>query len=426
MRSRVIWIAFGLCLVLLAAIVFLRVPQQGDHFTRLMTRGNGYLEKGDATNAIAAYARAMELAPENIDVRLNLANAFLLAGDHQKAIEQCEQALSLDRNSAAAYYLMGCAHLGLAQERLGHLEDAIHEFQAVIQYETNHLAAHYRLSQLYQRAGRVAEAAQELQVHQQILAANPNPPNDPAIFDRCKYTQPRIAFALEQPVRRGIPVRFVEATAAAFPQPSAYHGPVAVLDYNHDGRNSLFVMQGDGFRLLANQKGRFEPLGDLLHGKPGAVYRRCLVGDLDNDRFEDVIVVGEQASHAFRFATNGQVREVTLAAGLKDLKGRDGLLADLDFTGKLDLLSVLPEGQGLSVYRNLGNFYFKDDTTNSGLPAALAAPVSTLLPLPSDGRGPGRGQSSASPTNTPNAGLPATLTGSEQVVVEDWNNEEVP
>src|SRR6266567_5558741 len=455
MRSRVIWIAFGLCLVLLAAIVFLRVPQQGDRFTRLMTRGNGYLEIGDASNAITAYARAMELAPENIDVRLNLANAFLLAGDHQKVTEQCEQVLSLDHNAAAAYYLMGCAHLrldqaeqavqafqqsqridpavtalnfqlGLAQERLGHLEDAIHEFQAVIQYETNHLAAHYRLSQLYQRAGRAAEAAQALQVHQQILAANPNPPNDPAIFERCKYTQPRIAFALEQPERRGIPVRFVEATAAAFAQPSAYHGPVAVLDYNHEGRNSLFVMQGDGFRLLANQKGRFEPLGELLPGEPGAVYRRCLVGDLDNDRFEDVIVVGEQASHAFRFATNGQVREVTLAAGLKDLRGRHGLLADLDFTGKLDLLSVLPEGQGLSVYRNLGNFYFKDDTTNSGLPAALAAPVSTLLPLPSVGRGPGRGQSPASPTNTPNAGLPATLTGSEQVVVEDWNNEEVP
>ena len=264
----------------------------------------------------------------------------------------------------------------------------MHEFQAVIQYETNHLAAHYRLSQLYQRAGRAAEAAQELQAHQQILAANPNPPNDPAIFERCKYTQPRITFALEQPQRRGVPVRFVEATAAAFSQPSAYHGPVAVLDYNHDGRNSLFVMQGDGFRLLSNQKGRFEPLGELLPGKPNAVYRRCLVGDLDNDRFEDVIVVGEQASHAFKFATNGQVREVTLAAGLKDLKGRDGLLADLDFTGKLDLLSVLPEGQGLSVYRNLGNFYFKDDTTNSGLPAALA--------------------------------------GLEQVAVEDWNNEEVP
>jgi len=30
-------------------------------------------------------------------------------------IEQCRQALNLDHNSAAAYYLMGCAHLRLNQ-----------------------------------------------------------------------------------------------------------------------------------------------------------------------------------------------------------------------------------------------------------------------------------------------------------------------
>jgi len=58
----------------------------------------------------------------------------------------------------------------------------------------------------------------------------------------------------------------VQASAAAFGQHAAdYRGPMAVLDYNHDGRNSLFVREGDkGFRLLSNQQGRFEPLGELL------------------------------------------------------------------------------------------------------------------------------------------------------------------
>ena len=58
-------------------------------------------------------------------------------------------------------------------------------------------------------------------------------------------------------------------------------------------------------------------------------------------------------------------------SGLQDLTARDGLLADLDFTGKLDLLTVLPGGRGLRVYRNLGNSYFMENTTNSGLPALL-------------------------------------------------------
>ena len=145
-------------------------------------------------------------------------------------------------------------------------------------------------------------------------------------------------------------------------------------------------MEGNGFRLLNNTNGRFAPLGELFSATNGGTYRRCLVGDLNNDRFEDVVVIGEQASHAFRFATNGLFREVTAAAGLKNLRGRDGLLADLDFTGKLDLLVVLPGGQGLSTFRNLGSFYFQNKT---------------------------------------NSGLPALLPGTEQVAVEDWNDEDM-
>ena len=99
-------------------------------------------------------------------------------------------------------------------------------------------------------------------------------------------------------------------------------------------------------------------------------------------------MLGEQASQVFRFATNGVFREVTAAAGLKNLKASDGVLADLDFTGKLDLLTIEPGGQGLRVYRNLGSFYFKENTTNSGLPAVLG--------------------------------------GLEHLTVDDWRNEDLP
>ena len=414
MKRRLLWIVAGLAA--LALVLLPRLRRDKDSFEHSMTVGQGYLEKGDATNAIAAYSRSVALAPESVDARLNLANAHLLAGDSRAVIEQCQAALALDHNNPAAYYLMGCAHLrlneaepavqafqqsqkiepavdalnfqlGLAQERLGHLEDAIHEFETLVQFQTNHPSAHYQLSRLYQRVNRSAEAVQELAKHQEIAAKNPGPPSGPATFERCQYTLPRVAFSLAQPERNGIPIRFVDATAVAFgQQASLYHGPVGVLDYNHDGRNSLFVMEGNGFRLLSNTNGHFTPLGPPAAATNGTTFRRCLVGDLNNDRFEDVVMLGEQGSHIFRFATNGQFREVTAAAGLKKLKGRDGLLADLDFTGKLDLLVILPEGQGLGTFRNLGNFYFQGPTTNSGLPA--------LLP------------------------------GIEHVAVEDWNDED--
>jgi hypothetical protein len=194
---------------------------------------------------------------------------------------------------------------------------------------------------------------------------------------------------LAQPDKRGIPVRFVDATDETLGKIAANcRGPVGILDFNHEGRNSLFVKDDSGFRLLENVKGKFAPLGEPVPALTGATYRRCVVGDLNNDRFDDVLMLGEQASHVFRFATNGQFREVTQAAGLKGLQAQDGLLADLDFSGKLDLLTVLPGGQGLRVYRNLGNFYFQDNTTNSGLPAVMA--------------------------------------GISQVAVEDWKDEDLP
>ena len=95
MSKRLIWIVLGLGLVVLA-ILLLRPTRSENGFTRLMTRGNGYLEKGDATNAIAVYLQVIKLAPENLDARLNLANGYLLAGDCTNVIEQCRQALNLD------------------------------------------------------------------------------------------------------------------------------------------------------------------------------------------------------------------------------------------------------------------------------------------------------------------------------------------
>ncbi len=417
MQKRLLWIVIG-CVALVGVSVYLWTPREHDTFDRSMALGAGYLEKGEATNAINVYSKAVNLAPENLAAHLNLANAYLLAENNQEVIAQCQAALKLDPNSAAAYYLMGCAYLrlnqpaqaveafqqsqkidpavtslnfqlGLAQERLGNLDDAIHEFETVVQFEPEHPSAHYQLSRLYQRAGRDAEAAQELAKHQHIQGKSTSPaPGGAMAFERCKYTQPLTSFALEQPDRHGIPVRFVQATTEAFVQASVYHGPVGVVDYNHDGRNSLFAMQGAGFRLLDNHQGKFTPLGELSPALTNATYRRCLVGDLNNDRFEDVVVLGDQASHVFRFATNGQFREVTAASGLKNVKASDGLLADLDFTGKLDLLAVLPDAQGLRVLRNLGNGYFMDNTTNSG--------------------------------------LPAVFPGAQYVAVEDWNNEDAP
>ena len=395
-----------------------KVRESEDEFTRLMHVGKNYYDKGEAEKALAAFEKAAVLNPSHPDALLNLANARLLANQPDTAIKAAQEVLKLEPSSAAAYYVIGCAHLrlnqlepalqalqqskritdpplaalsfqlGVAHQGLNQLEDALREFQEAVALEPEHPAAHYRLSQLLLRAGKAEEAAKEMELHRQILAKKQSPPAQAAVFERCKHTEARMPFQLEQPDAKGVKVQFVDATQAAFGNAANYHGPVGVLDLTHEGRNSLFVVDGgDGFRLLVNSNGTFKPQGDKLPGVAGAKYRRCLVGELHEDRFEDVIVLGENGSHVFKFATNAAITEMTRFAGLKDLQAADGALADMDFTGKLDLFTVQPDGTSARALRNLGSFFFKDYSATSG--------------------------------------LPVKLTGARQILLEDWNNDDL-
>jgi Flp pilus assembly protein TadD len=384
-----------------------------------MNRGNGLLERGDAAAAIDVYTHALRLSPESTDVRLNLANAYLLAGRPEDAVPLCRQALELDSNSAAAYYLLGCAllrryqpeqaaealqqswkidpavpaldfQMGMAQEELGQIPDGIRDFENVIRAVPDHPSAHFQLSQLYRRAGRVDDAARELEEHQRVMARSSSPVITASALERCKYTLPLSPFVLSQPDLHGIPVRFAEQTAAAFGALAAdCRGPLAVIDYDHDGRASVFAREKSGeFLLLDNHGGHFTPLGKPLRVPAGSGYRVALAGDLDNDGFDDVVVLGEQDSRVFKFYEHGRIRDATRTAGLEGLKASSGMLADLDFTGNLDLVVVQPGGGGLGLYRNLGNFFFDGAWSDSGLPKAVP--------------------------------------GAMQVIADDWNSEGLP
>ena len=378
-------------------------PNREARFAELMNSGKNYYDQGKAAKAVEVFQEAVALYPTRLDARLNLANAHLLAGDAQAALADARKVLEYDRNSAAAYFIAGCAQLrlnqpeeavkmfltsrdlnrqvaavnfllGQAYEKLGKTTDAINAYREAVKQDPQHPVAHYRLGQLLLRSGQQAEGAKEMKLH----AALPNKPGaavGPETYERCVHTEVRAPTPILKPDPAGVAVKFAEITAEALGDAAAGNGaPFAVLDYNRDGRNSLFVTRGtNGFQLLANQKGRFTPLGKGWKPRTNAPFERVLVGDFNNDRFEDVLVVGEAGSQIFRFATNGAARDFTVASGLRNakLKARDAGLVDLDFTGKLDILAVLPDGGGLRVLRNLGNMYFKDVTATSGVPANL-------------------------------------------------------
>ena len=380
-----------------------------EEFMALMNSGKNYLDKGSSTQAVIAFEKAVKLQPTQADAHLNLANAQLLAGNADAALKQAREVIALDNNSAAAHFVAGCAlnrqgqfleavkelqtsrdldpsvaatsfQLGMAQMQLKQYDDAAAAFQAAIDLEPEHLAAHYNLSQALARSGRDAESKKELEAHQAILAKYKGPSPTAAMFEKSPHTEARVPFRLEQPAKDGVKVVFKDVTAAVFADTARnYAGPVGIMDINHRGANDLFVLEnGKSFRLLLNTNGVFKAVGEPVAAMEGNKYRKILVGDLQNDRFEDVIALGEKGSQVFSFATNGAFLENTAFTRLQGLAAIDGALVDLDFTGKLDLLAVTTTND-VRLFRNLGNMYFRDITATSGIPAGIKAAQKVLV-----------------------------------------------
>lgn len=396
-------------LLLGAGLFFFRARvnhSSDDEFVRLGNIGKSQYEKGEAAQAVATFQKALALRPADTNALLNFANALLLADRADEVIPQAQSILARDPDSAAAHYLIGCAHLrrarfveavksltaaktidqtinavsfqlGLAYEGMTNYDEAFKQWSEVVQYEPDHPSAHYRLSQLLNRTGKPDEAAKELELHRKISAKLNAPSSGPAAFESCKHTQIRLSFKFEEPDKTGVKVVFTDVTATAIPAGAAkFHGPIGVIDFNQDGRNHLLVAEGtEGFRLLANSSGVFAPKGELRPAIAGAHYSRCLVGDLNNDGVPDAFMLSDRGVHLFKFSTNGNFTDIAPFAGLTNVRASDGVLVDLDFHTHLDLLVLTPDGREARLIRNLGDMYFSDRTATSGLPASSDSPL---------------------------------------------------
>jgi tetratricopeptide (TPR) repeat protein len=388
-----------------------------DEFIRLMQVGKNYLDQGEYSRALELYKKAYEIKSNSPDVNINLAICYLFLKQPTNAIYYSDQAIKYDDKIAAPYYIKGCAflrlgepekaikmfqlsinlnqnvaasyfHLGRAHLEAGQIDDAIAQLQAAIDLQPEHPAAHYLLGQAYQRANDKQSAEKELQIHQKIREKLTNEVVNLEFLEKSILTAARIPFEMEKPSEKPIQITFTDATSEVFTNAPDIKSPVAVIDYNHDGRNSLFAMDRSGFRVFSNSNGVFYPLPQIIPAIQNAGYLKSIVGDIQNDGVEDVVVLGENASQVFKFSTNAQVVDATALSGLKGLKATDGLLADLDYTGALDLVVVEPKNKSIKIYQNLKNFYFKDNTTNSG--------------------------------------LSESITGVEKIIVEDFNDDELP
>lgn len=89
-----------------------RLKQQPDDLQGWMLLGRSYLQSGRYGDAVAAYTRAMNLAPQDADVQVAFAEALVFAADGivtPPARSAFAQALTLDPAQAGARYYLGLA-----------------------------------------------------------------------------------------------------------------------------------------------------------------------------------------------------------------------------------------------------------------------------------------------------------------------------
>ena len=406
-REHRTWlIAGGSAAVIIIVAIILIVHAAGRHSTQLLqttansapadyltvlNRGKAQLDHLDYSNAIASFQKATQIAPTDEDTWRDVADAYLHAGQSESAIDAAQKVLALNHNSAAAYYIEGSAQLrlgqseeavkslsaaaaispaiaavhfqlGRAQQGMGHVDAAIAELRKAVELEPEHPAAHYMLGQLLLRKGDSQSAQIELAHHEHIVSAAGNLSADPNRLEKCEFTEPVIPFtATEQPNAQAIPVSFVDVTDKILGTGSSFRAPVGVIYLDPQRKTpDLIVRDSSGLRLLTQKDGRFVARPQTIPLPADFTFQQILVGDLDNDGTPDFILLGERGSRAFVVHPDGQAVDISDSSGIAKIEAKSGILADLDFTGKLGLIVIRPDGSGMQAFHNQGNLTFKE------------------------------------------------------------------
>lgn len=125
-------------------------------------------QPGLARRTKAAWERAIELDPDNLDARSDLIQYYvqapgLLGGSTAKAIEQAE---AIRRRNA----LRGCLELGAIYERENRLVEAERAYLGAAHEQSDRHVGEYRLGVFYQNTGAYDKA---FDLFESMLAANP-------------------------------------------------------------------------------------------------------------------------------------------------------------------------------------------------------------------------------------------------------------
>ena len=119
--------------------------------------------------AIQAYLKAVELAPDNAEAFVGLGDARQAKGQYDEAIAEYQKALALEPENARVHYGLGKIYYN--EKQLYH--EAVTEYQRAIQMDPKFLEAHLSLGEIYEEKGLYQEAVAR---YTHVLSIDPTHP----------------------------------------------------------------------------------------------------------------------------------------------------------------------------------------------------------------------------------------------------------
>ena len=367
-------------LVVLLTATSLPVAAQDEMLWHYRNLGKAFYEnRATQYDAVETFKKALDLAPDSAQERVNYGLALLRAGKKTEGIAELERAQKQDPTIPHTWFNLGIAYMRDSKE-----SRAIEQFEGMLRLVPNEPITHYNLGKLYWRNNEHERALQHFERATELAPDLAGPYYQLAAayrrikrleeaqkaketFDRIKNQQAGAAVQEDlewsyyaeiyetidpqhaQEVRAAAELRF-EAQVLDQGLDAATAGLV-VLDVDGDLRPELLVWSARGVKLYQQGKKEIasglEDLKEVLSIAPG---------DFDNDGLTDLCVLTADGTALYknvggRFAKH----PVTLPVG----SYRKAVWLDFDHDYDLDLILL---GKTSAVARNNGQAGFSDLT----------------------------------------------------------------
>lgn len=127
-----------------------------------------YAEQGRYDQAIPHYKKALNIAPDNVHLRYNLAKSYMRKGDSDKAIPQYKEVIRRAPNYAEGGVYLDLGYIYMQQDALN---EAIAVYKEAIQIAPDRADVHRNLAIAYTRKGRTEEA---IAAYRKVLEIQPD------------------------------------------------------------------------------------------------------------------------------------------------------------------------------------------------------------------------------------------------------------